>query len=461
MRLYLVLLLAFNSQAATHYIRASATGSNDGSSWANAFTAIPVSLVSGDVYFIGGGTYVGNVNLASNGSAMATLKKANASDNGSDPGWNPTYASAQAVISGTVQIANGNITIEGVTGSGQSGYGILFHSNTSSGGSALVNITSGVLAPVQISHVEFQGTTFVDANGWSGLKQNNLGSTTSKGTHISNCYIHDFSQNGVVFVNVVGTSYADYGVLFENNVMYNVGGTTGPGHGQGIQCGSGAASAAQSYWIIRNNQFHNDVGTAMIACLGFTTSDDFQIYNNVFWNDNFSYNSGWIAFNNIYPASSPAVIFFSSVNASATNILVANNTFSFLSRALFAAEGTATNNTVVNNLWSNANFNVVTQGATGSYNDYYACFPIVTRGIYGCPYGETGQQNESGNPIDANFHLLLGANAIGNGRNLSSAFTTDAVGVARPSVGAWDIGAYQYAASAPVASPANLHVIAQ
>jgi hypothetical protein len=457
-RICLLLLTSLTCQAATHFIRVSAAGSNNGSSWANAFTTIPPTLVSGDVYFIAGGTYAGSVTLASDGTATATLKKANAADNGSDSGWDASYASTQAVISGTVQIANGNITIEGVTGSGQANYGIKIYSSVSTGGGALVNATAGAQAPIWLSHVEFQGTGFTDANGWSAFKQNNTG-VTSKGTHISNCYLHDFSQNGAVFVGLIGSSYADYGLLFENNVLYNSGGTTGLGHGQGIQCGSGAAPASQSYWIVRNNDFHNIVGTAMIACLGYTTNDHFRIFNNIFRNDNLSYNSGWIGYNSGYPATSPGSIYFSSTSQSADHILVANNTFYQMSRSTVYISGTATNNTVVNNLWINGNFNIVTQGATGSYNDYYGCFTIISYGIYGVPYGETGQQTESGNPVDANFHLLAGTNAIANGQNLSSEFATDAAGIARPEVGAWDIGAYQYSASAPfVNPPTNLQV---
>jgi hypothetical protein len=230
-------------------------------------------------------------------------------------------------------------------------------------------------------------------------------------------------------------------------------------HGQGIQCGSGAAPSTHSYWIVRNNDFHNVIGTAMIACLGYSANDHFRIYNNLFRNDNLSYKSGWIAYNNQYPATSPGSIYFSSTSQSADHMLIANNTFYSLSRSTVYISGTATNNTVINNLWINGNFNIVTQGAAGSYNDYYGCFTKINSGIYGVPYGETGQKTESRNPVDNNFRLSPGANAIGGGQNLSSEFTADAAGAVRPARGPWDIGAYQYSATPAVISPpTNLQV---
>src|ERR1017187_8394658 len=70
MRIYLMLLLSLTCQAATHYVRASATGSNDGSSWASAFTSIPTSLVRGDTYYIAGGTFPGNATLVDRKSVV-------------------------------------------------------------------------------------------------------------------------------------------------------------------------------------------------------------------------------------------------------------------------------------------------------------------------------------------------------------------------------------------------------
>ena len=455
MRFILIVLLIFapGADAASHYIRVAASGANDGSSWTNAFTAIPGTLTRGDTYYLAGGTYVGDVTLAStvSGSTLVTLKKANVSDNGSDPGWNLSYATTQALIEGNFEIVNSYTIIEGVTGSSRSGYGIKILQPTGTSGNAIFYQDDGT-SFVQVLHLELEGPGQGYSVGVSGVKNNNTGSPV-KGNHYANLYFHGLSENGFVFVRVAGTSYADYGLLFENNILDDSGYNVAGQHGQGIQCGSGFSPGMQdqqSYWIVRNSIFHNFNGTGMIACLGYSSNDHFEIYNNVFWDDNYSFNTTWIPFDNSAPASSPGVIYFSSTSQSADNILVANNTFYQMSRATVFIDGTATNSTVTNNLWTDDNFNIITQGATGSYNDYYGCFTIISMGIFGCPYGETGQQGESMqptvNPSTGNFHLVPGANAIGNGQNLSSIFTVDAAGNARAPSGPWDIGALNFIA---------------
>src|SRR5260370_27443143 len=58
-------------------------------------------------------------------------------------------------------------------------------------------------------------------------------------------------------------------------------------------------------------------------------------------------------------------------------------------------------------------------------------------------------------------HLASGSPAIGAGYNLSSSFTTDLAGAARPASGSWDLGAYVHAPSVTIpptvaiTSPAN------
>jgi hypothetical protein len=59
--------------------------------------------------------------------------------------------------------------------------------------------------------------------------------------------------------------------------------------------------------------------------------------------------------------------------------------------------------------------------------------------------------NESSSSFDA--HLNSGSPAIGAGLNEYSTITTDYAGAARPSSGAWDLGAYVYGSSSQVAPP--------
>jgi hypothetical protein len=78
---------------------------------------------------------------------------------------------------------------------------------------------------------------------------------------------------------------------------------------------------------------------------------------------------------------------------------------------------------------------------------------------YGLASGCSGATNlQTGNPnLNSSLQPQSGSAALGNAANLTSlsivGLDSDRAGVARPSSGAWDIGAYQYAA-APSARPA-------
>src|SRR5215831_10478923 len=66
--------------------------------------------------------------------------------------------------------------------------------------------------------------------------------------------------------------------------------------------------------------------------------------------------------------------------------------------------------------------------------------------------------NETQSAFDA--HLTSGSPAIGAGLNLSSTFTTDMTGAARPSSGAWDLGAYAYGSSSQQVTPPTVNMTA-
>lgn len=444
-----MLLAAFTCEAADRHIRAGATGANDGSDWTNAYTTIPNPLVRGDTYYIAGGTYTGDVTIASaeSSTTRVTIRKATVSAHGSETGWDAGYATGQAVIEGSVIINNGYLTIDGVTGSGRTGHGIKIIDTVVSSGNAIITVASGAQS-LELAHLEIEGPGMGYSVGASGFKQNNI-STTVKGHHLHHIYAHDISQNGYFFVNIVGTSYSDYGLLFEDNVLDNSGYNIAGQHGQGIQCGSGAAASAQSYWIIRNSIFYNVTGTADIACLGYSVNDNFLIYNNLFYNENLSFDAGsWIPYEALKDASSPGVIYFSSTSSSAEYVGIYNNTFYRIGRNTIYFAGTSTNNVAKNNLFLSSRFSLIHQQVTATNNDYWDCNVIITSGSFGCPWNETAQQGESESPVvdaaSANFQLKPGMNAIGGGENLYSIFTTDRAGNARPASGAWDIGAYQY-----------------
>jgi len=462
----LLALLPSLGFAASHYIHPLLCESAcDGSSWAKAWTTFgAVTWTRGDTYYVAGGAYAENVNITSPlaGTTRITIKKANAADNSGDAGWNPSFADTQALISGSLSIASGYITLDGVTGVLNSGHGIKVKKSVSTGGNALTYFGAGQPS-ISVSHLEFEGTGMNDANGWSALKQVN-GQTPSKNIYIGYCYLHEFSQNGLVFTGVAGTSYDDYGLLVENIYTHNTGGTLGTGHGQTIQCGAGKSVAPyeiHSYWIIRNSFFHNGVGTALLACLGYTQNDHMRFINNIARNDGQSYDKNTNQWTSYIPGKvpfSPGVIYTSSTGplTSATYFEIYNNTFYNIYKNEVALQSPVKHDNYIKNNASHSGRYGYMGGdaAIQTYNSYYACQPIITYGIYGCPYNQVGQQNETSDPfVNAalnNFNLVPGAKSIGNGTDLRTIFSDDFNGSYRA---AWDIGAIAASTAPDVTAP--------
>jgi hypothetical protein len=256
---------------------------------------------------------------------------------------------------------------------------------------------------------------------------------------------------------LVGTSYSDYGLLFENNVISETGGCLDVDkHGQGMQMGQ---QTELGFIIIRNNVFRNILGSGMIVFLSSgndANHHDIAIYNNVFHIDNLA----------TYNTISPGVIWAESdrghyTNVHLDNLLVANNTFYGLGSPSASSvtgsillECQTSNNTLVNNVWENCRMTTPHIGfANESNNGYFGNSLNV-------PVGTLKQVTGSGStlvaPGSADFHIKSGGYGIGKGRNLPSSFTTDAEGKVRG--GVWDLGAYQLNTTAD-APPTNAQVI--
>ena len=257
-------------------------------------------------------------------------------------------------------------------------------------------------------------------------------------------YIHEFTTNGITTGAITGTSFEDYGLIYENNVIAKTGGCTNPDlHGQGWQAGYGI-NAIQRYWIIRNSLFKNIQGTANIAFLGLTTNEHIRIYNNIFLSEN-----------KTKYFSSPGVIYVHIDRATAKDIKIYNNVFynMRLDQIIIDAP-TKSGCELKNNLFHTGTFTTIHRGVTSQYNSYYNCDGA------GVPSGETGQQNETSDPVVNSvlydFQLKDTAKAKDQAADLSSIFSTDILGTQRGEYnGMWDIGAYEYNNPEP---PANLRI---
>ena len=78
------------------YVRAGAAG--DGSNWDAAFGALPDALARGKIYFVAAGTYPEYVFDDPEDGAIIRVVRATASDHGTETGWDPSYATGEALF---------------------------------------------------------------------------------------------------------------------------------------------------------------------------------------------------------------------------------------------------------------------------------------------------------------------------------------------------------------------------
>ncbi|HWA27366.1 MAG TPA: LamG-like jellyroll fold domain-containing protein [Lacunisphaera sp.] len=433
---------------AKHYIRAAATGLNNGTSWENAWTSFAaVSWTRGDTYYIAGGTYDEDVAVAASlsGSTWITLKKANAADNAGDTGWNSTFATAQAEILGHVHLEDGYIAFDGVTGEGTEGHGVRIDNPDSGSGAHVLALEDGT-GPYQIKHLEIKGAGYdASVDDYSGIRLNAATAPGGKkNIYVGYCWIHEVTINGVQFLGLAGTSYVDYGLLFENNVVSETGGCLNPAnHGQGMQLGQGSNF---TYAIIRNNVFRNISGSGMIAFMaGSLDADhhDIRIYNNIF------HYTDLATYKGCYPgmiwAELPKQEHEAGVNLS--EVLIANNTFygvgssTYGTVAQIANFSPGSNVVVKNNIWENCYFSSSFSGVTFDTNAYWNNAGNVPSGTY---HQVTGMsQSTFVNAGAGNFDLDPEGYAVDVGLDLSTAFETDRSGISRPQGSGWDLGAFE------------------
>ena len=104
--------------AACHVVTPAGSGSKGGSDWNNALAGLPAQLTRGDSYYLADGSY-GSYRLATpaSGATLITIKKAIASDNCTNTGWNgPSMGSNQAVFTQITYSGGGYYVINGQVG---------------------------------------------------------------------------------------------------------------------------------------------------------------------------------------------------------------------------------------------------------------------------------------------------------------------------------------------------------
>jgi hypothetical protein len=424
-----VCLLPVFANAANYYVRADATGANNGSDWTNAYKVLPSKLNRGDTYYVADGSYAARTFADPvSGTTPITIKKATAADHGTSTGWSNAYGDGQAVF-GNFTFQTSNYVIDGQTRNESNWFDAASYgfSVGSSSSQQQISIKNYGKAPNNIT------IKYAYVPGWSAALPSSTqriyaididdydGGSVSTGLVFSRMFVS--KSNNVWFLRTTNGAVVEYSAT--DGTMNN-----SANHGEIVNLYYSGNNA-----VIRYNKFRNaytDAGGGGTALVAITQANGLQFYGNVAWNFN----------------SSDAAVGFNGYSSS--NNRIYNNTFingvGYNSGMRF---GSGTNNTVYNNLFVNCK----TVAIEGSH-DYNAFSDGNNR-------GEANAQLNVPSSIFVNYSgndFRLGSDTAA-GKAMTSPFNLDMLGATRGEDGRFSRGAYEFvAAPASVSPPTNLQV---
>lgn len=452
--------------AADVYIAKDATGTGTGADWTNALTDFPdgwagesycaaggATWTKGITYWVAGSDTAYSVSPCirnTTGSGTITIKKATASAHGTDTGWSAAYGTKQAVIPRAWLSGSGvvdNITIDGSTGSGTSGYGFKFNSATAD---SLIRIGDNLTSPagIRIKYCELAPSSITsDYEAIAGYLSTAAASTDSPNLMVQNCYMHDLG--GLAIHPAAGNWFT-----IQDNIVERTGQYNNANHKEMVKDDGEAANVTIRRNIFRDWQGYSVTGGIILGCTGTGSAGqhNWYIYNNLFYYTSADY-TGKTGGNRVIGGLS------SCSTATVDSIFVYNNTFANINESGAAniltdfTGNQIANSEIKNNLFYN-NTGLTALGMSGvtvSYGWYY--------GNTGYTEGaETGHVNGTGDPFvnSAAYNFALSA-SNGSAANLSGTFTTDFLGLTRST---WNFGAYEYITypSASIGSGATMSI---
>ena len=412
----LLMLSASQTLAANHYIRAGASGSNNGSNWTNAWTALPSTMQRGDTYYVADGQYASvALDDALSGTQTITVKKATVADHGTGTGWNDSYGDGQAVFTSGFSVVTGYYILDGqVRGDDwKSGYG--FRIDASAGKGINIASSSTTASHVTVRYVEIEGR----GNDGAGSPSNDLVYILPAISNftIQYSYLHDTGRTAFLF------RQADDGLIEYCYVARNE--STAAQHSEAISAYNGT-----DRWTVRYNIWEDIEGTGIIIFSG----DGWQLYGNV------CFETGRPGYGGISNGS-----FATWTGYTVTNARLHNNTFISLtglnSGLRFDAQY-ASGNLAYNNLWYKC-VDVGMGGTSGDYNLFIAtAFSWDTQAQPHDVVQPNGADPFADWP-NGDFHLTA---ATAAGLSLPVPFNRDLAGSIRGGDGTWDRGAMEFVA---------------
>lgn len=476
--------------AATYYVDNAALGSNNGTSWTNAWNSF-ASVIWGaggvkaaDTLYISGGstskTYTasatGMLKIGASGTSGSPITIATGAKSpspmghdgtvifeGSGTQWGMIYADTRnyIVLDGEKSGAR-NWTTQNCTTINDAAP-IIVSNGTGNKVSYITILTAGMgIYATRANSLEISYCSITDVRNDCAIRSivSNAGATQ----YGLSKFHHNTIQTNYSTVNGVGPDGIQSGTSTDiyNNVFYSIGGPIVSAQHPDM------CQTAGRYHRIYNNIFRNPVDSAIDLDAqnnwGQAVSH-FWVYNNVFCSDSSNTMPG--------PAWPTGIRWYWPTGSAISDVVIANNTFvDFMGdgvsggnciRVELGGAETVTDVVIKNNLFYNAartNYYLITIWASSNATaaDWGVDYNLTNAGAHGTTavnvdgsaYTQAHPRTSAPtfvsythtNPSN-DFHLsALDTTARGQGVDLSAYFTTDKDGVARPNGAAWDIGAY-------------------
>lgn len=468
--------------AACHVVFSGvAGGSHSGADWTNAYTDLPASLIRGDIYYVGAGTYGRHVfNDATSGSTIIEVRAATASDHCTDTGWNGSTMLGKAVFQATVsnsanilEFDSNYFTINGNGRSTATGNPYTDWQNSNgyniSISNANGNVCSGSSGDNQNTHVGGSGSfitlDYVEIPGNSPTTDQcaaiGVEPSASGSTHdwtISHSYLHDVGARMFEFDGKTsgGSSVGNYNMVTEWNYLKN-NYSSSTDHGECYQVGSNLGSLTIAWSYITNC-----IGTGFIATAsggsysaGNNANGPWSIIGNVFTSDGGPthcwFGNGTIAFFDI-SFTAPVYILnntWGNINGTTCNDSGTDMGIDFSS----SHNEVFTNVYIENNVWYNSSDMPVHLSCTGTvsctsitwdYNSWIAMADGTTSsGNDSSVHKQVTSTSPFANGLSYDFRLSADTAAGFNSNSLLSVNGTDPLGATRGTNGTWDRGAFQ------------------
>ena len=272
---------------ANHYVRESATGTDSGDDWTNAYTDLPTVLTRGDVYYMADGSYTGHVfDDVESSTIVTSIKKAISTDHGTETGWDSSYGDGVTQFNGEFIFVTSYWTIDGQVGGGPlswaSGHGIKIQATAPN--QRLVDFRGSnwwnppIPGNIDLLHIEIEhlGRETEDADiGIYSTIDAAYRTEANKGigpqnVNVRYCYLHDF---GFVCIQTffAGNWLIEYNFITRNTASVG-------GHSEALQ------DFGSDDMIIRNNFFQEIEGTGFLAMKKNwdLTNDNWEVYGNIF-----------------------------------------------------------------------------------------------------------------------------------------------------------------------------------